>query len=195
MITNSSQFIAVHVDGLATLKRVLVGLPAKLQKNVLRGALRAGATVIAREARARVPVKAGQLKASIRVTVRTAPGEVRASIKAGHRYKVFRGGRPTKQPYRTKTAGGGIQYHAPFYAHFVEFGTKPHVIKGRHGKRLAFISTAVSMPIVRRTVRHPGAKPRPFMGPAAMAKQTEAIDAMANYAAERINKMDKGGRP
>lgn len=182
---NSSDFVSVRIDGLAELREACKQLPKNIENNIMRGALRAGGKVIADEARRRVPVRSGQLQASIRVSVRPAPQGITASVKAGDRFRVFKGkGTATKAPYRTKRAGGGFDYHAPFYAHFVEFGTKPHIIKPKRGKRLAFVvaSKVVAVPIVR----HPGTKPRPFLGPAFDAKWREALEVMEGYIAKRL---------
>lgn len=84
-------------------------LPAKVEKNIMRAALRAGANEFKAEAKVNVPVDDGDLKRSIRVTTRTKSGTVYASVKAGGK-------------------------KAPHW-HFVEFGTKPHKIapKGAGG--------------------------------------------------------------
>lgn len=68
------------VNGLAELEKNLSNLVPRLQKNILRGALRAGAAVIADEARRRVSVDTGQLKASIRVSTAIINGQ---ATKAG----------------------------------------------------------------------------------------------------------------
>lgn len=183
---NSSNFVSVRIDGIADLKAACRQFPKNIQNNIMRGALRAGGNVIAAEARRRVPVKLGQLQASIRVSVRPTKSGIVASVKAGDRFRVFKGkGKPSKgAAYRTARPGGGFDYHAPFYAHFVEFGTKPHIIKPRYARRLAFVvaSRLVSVPMVR----HPGAKPRPFMGPAFAAKWRGALSTIETYMAKRI---------
>lgn len=60
-VRNSSNNVGgmVQIHGLAELQRTLDQLPAKIEANVLRGALRAGANVIANEARRLVPVANG----------------------------------------------------------------------------------------------------------------------------------------
>lgn len=184
-INNSSNYVSVRIDGLAELHAACKQLPANIRNNIMRGALRAGGNVIAVEARRRVPVRSGQLQASIRVSVRKTLYGITASVKAGDRFRVFKGkGTATKYPYRTRRAGGGFDYHAPFYAHFVEFGTKPHTIKPRRGKRLAFVvvSKVVAVPMVK----HPGTKPRPFLGPAFDAKWQAALEVIEKYIAKRL---------
>lgn len=185
-VNNSSNFVSVRIDGIAALREACRQLPEKIQNNIMRGALRAAGNVIADEARRRVPARSGQLKASIRTSVRPMKLGIVASVKAGDRFRVFKGkGSVNKKvAYRTARSGGGFNYHAPFYAHFVEFGTKPHLIKPRHGKRLFFAvaSKVVSVPMVK----HPGAAPRPFLGPAFNAKWRDALQVVEDYLAKRL---------
>lgn len=94
------------------LANFLQQLPVKVEKNILRAALRAGGIVFREEARDNVPVEDGDLKASIRVTTRMKRGTIYASVKAGGR-------------------------RAPHW-HWVEFGTKPHKIKAKKQAALAF---------------------------------------------------------
>ncbi len=79
-----------HVKGLAELQRALDQLPAKLEANVLRGALRAGANVVLAEAKARVPVDTGLLRDGLKVSTRSRRGVVMAKVKATgkHAYKA-----------------------------------------------------------------------------------------------------------
>lgn len=82
---------------------------AKVEKNIMRAALRAGAAEFREQVRANVPVASGDLKRSIRITTRFKKGTVYASVKAGGK-------------------------RAPHW-HFVEFGTAAHRIapKGAGG--------------------------------------------------------------
>ena len=94
------------INGLAELDKALSTLPDKIQRNVARAALRAGAKVIAEEAGRLVPERTGRLKGTIRVTSRIAKGMPTASVKVGDAKK-------------------GV-----FYAHLVERGTAKHLIRG-----------------------------------------------------------------
>lgn len=100
------------LKGGAELQRMLNSLPAKIEKNIMRSALRAGARVIANEAKANVAVEDGALRRSIRVSARAKKGRVTASVKAG-----------------SKEA---------FYYRFVEFGTAAHTIKPKNKQALYF---------------------------------------------------------
>lgn len=162
----------VKVKGLTELQRALNTLPARLEANVMRGALRAGARVLQAEARAHVPVgapsernarlyggRAGLLRDSIRVSVSLKRGTVMARVVAGGKVK-----------------GGGDAY----YATMVEKGTKPHLIKAAKGKALAIGGGAY------RSVMHPGAAPHPFMVPAFDASNHRAVVAAAEYVRKRL---------
>jgi len=68
----------IHITGLADLERRLKELPDKLAKNVLRGAVRAGAAVIQKEAKSLCPASAEAHylgKGSKRVLIQ--PGELK----------------------------------------------------------------------------------------------------------------------
>jgi len=118
----------LEVKGLADLQRALQDLPVRIERNVMRGAVNAGGQVFRKEARANVPVKSGDLRKSIRVSVRvsTKAGVIDGTVKAGDR--------------------------KAFYAHMVEFGTQRHIIKARKGGMLNINGRLVSQ------VDHPGAR-------------------------------------
>ena len=97
----------VHVRGLLDLQKFLDTLPAKLEANVMRGALRAGANVIRTQAKANVPVKSGLLRAGLKITTRSRRGVVTASVKAGGKHG--------------------------FIAPWIEFGTAAHKIASKKG--------------------------------------------------------------
>ncbi len=100
----------VKVSGLAELQAVLDTLPARIEQNIMRGALRSGANVFKEEAKRLCPQRTGDLMDSIRVSVRARRGRVTASIKAGNA--------------------------KAWYAHLVEYGTARHWIKPKDRKSL-----------------------------------------------------------
>lgn len=106
----------LHVSGLSELDKLLKELPAKIEGNIMRGAMRAGAKVFADRAKQMVPVKSGQLRDSIKVSTRSKRGRVSATVRAGGK--------------------------KAFYAHMVEFGTARHFIKPRKRKSLFFAGIA-----------------------------------------------------
>jgi HK97 gp10 family phage protein len=168
------------IKGGAELQRFLDQLPAKLEANVMRSALRQGAKLIADEAKAQAPVAPpnsenkrlyggyeGALRDSIRVSTGLKKGKVTASVKAGGKK-------------RKSKRGADV-----FYAHMVEFGTAAHSIKPTKKGGKKFLSFGG---IFARSVEHPGAAPRPFMRPALDGKAGAAIVAVGAQIKKRLTK-------
>lgn len=102
-----------NVTGLDDLLKKLDRLPENLEKNVLRGAIRASAAPIVKDAKTRVPVLQDR-------DDRRIAGALRRSIRA--RSVQMKNGRLTGGV----TAGGSDKSRGKgdtFYARFVEFGT------------------------------------------------------------------------
>lgn len=101
-----------HVKGLAELQKFLDQLPAAVERNIMRAALRQGANVVKAEAEANVPVKSGVLKAGLKVSTKSRRGVVTATVKAGGK-------------------------HA-YLARWIEYGTAAHFIKPKNARSLFF---------------------------------------------------------
>lgn len=99
----------IHVKGLAGLDMLMQEIPVKVEKNIARSALRAGAKVIQAQAKANIHSVSGVLASSLKIGTRARGGSVTANVST----KVF-------------------------YAKFVEFGTRPHTISARDGGGLRF---------------------------------------------------------
>lgn len=155
------------VKGLRELQLMLDTLPAKLQKNVMRSALRKGAVIMQQDAKQRAPVGepnkrnreryggyAGALRDSIRVTTGIKRGGiVTASVKAGGKGK----------------SGADV-----YYARWIEYGVAAHGIKrGDKG-----VKTGTDL--------HPGFPPIPFMRPALDSKAYAATAAIAEHIKSRL---------
>lgn len=154
-----------QITGLAELHKTLQELPATIERNVLRGGLRAGGKVIEAEAKRLASVHSGEVRDSIRVSmrVRSKAGWVNAQVKAGGK--------------------------KAWYARLVEFGTARHWIRPKHRKSLFLAG------LFKEAVDHPGAKPKPFMRPAFDGKAPTAIAAMADYIRARLPKeLKKAGK-
>ena len=151
----------VDILGGKALAKQLSELPLKIERNIMRAALRAGAAVVAAEARLNVPVDSAELKSTIRTSSNSKRGMVEANAVVGSRKKGW-------------------------YATFVEFGTAPHVIKaGKNATRLSF-RTKDGQWISASEVNHTGAKAKPFMRPAFDSKGEDAIKAVADKIGERL---------
>lgn len=164
------------------LQDMLNTLPARIERNIIRSAIRQGAKVIEEEAKRRVPVNSGDLRDSIRVSTRSRRGQAIATIKAGD--------------------------ENAFYAHMVEFGTAPHWITIEEGARLKRMtrrglrsfgiktlnqmagrgSLVIGTNFIGASVAHPGARAKPFMRPAIDEKQDEAIRAVGEQIRKRLTK-------
>ncbi|MRV72568.1 hypothetical protein GJ700_12705 [Duganella sp. FT92W] len=105
------------ITGGRELDAFLQSLPAKVEKNIMRAALRAGANVLKDEAKANVPVQLGALRKSVRVTTGSKAGVVTASVKAGG--------------------------PKAWYWRFVEYGTAPHHIGPKNARALALAGVVV----------------------------------------------------
>lgn len=113
----------VHVKGLSELQAFLDQLPVKLEKNVMRGALRAGAVVIADAARVSVHKVSGATAKSIKVGTKVKGGRVIAYVRA-----------------------------KSFKARYLEYGTRPHFIAARNAEALSIggiLRTGVEHPGAR----------------------------------------------
>ena len=104
------------ITGMKQLLKSLEDFPKQIQKNVMSGAVRAAAAEIAKEAKARVPKKTGNLKKSMGIVKR------RSAKKAEIRFSIT--------PFRNKNLPN-VSYSklkkerrlGGYYGHMVEFGT------------------------------------------------------------------------
>lgn len=183
-----------NVTGLKELDDLLKSLPAKIEGNVMAGALRAGQMVLLKgaqeELRAAGAVDSGALLRSLRVRLQTRSkkyGWVRVNLIAGD-----------------KTA---------WYSHLVEYGTasyytgkgrsvrRPYVITAsdnqgkrfgsKEKRRINHGSAAQALYFQGKMVEkviHPGAKPKPFMRRAIDKHQQAALSATVAYLRKRIPK-------
>lgn len=96
-----------NIVGGRELDEMLRTLPVKIERNILRGALRQGANVIKDEAKANLAasgsVVSGELSRGLKVSTRSKGGSVYASLKAKGKHAHI--------------------------AHWIEFGVKPHGVK------------------------------------------------------------------
>lgn len=199
----------VHVKGLRELQAFLDQLTPKLEQNVMRGALRQAAKVVAAEAKLLCPSGPtpkrnrekygsypGALRDSIKISTRVVNGRVMSLVKAGN--------------------------EKAWYARFVEYGTRKHWIYAEiRPQRITRRGTLKTMAIntmnkkakrgelviggkfVGEQVIHPGARPRPFLRPALDARAQDAVLAAAEYIKLRLSSkhgldtsgVDIGGAP
>lgn len=148
------------IKGAEELREALSRLPWKMEVRILRGAVRAATKPVLEEAKANAPVRKGALRDSLRISTKSKRGQVRARVIAGDNKK------------------GGV-----YYATMIEGGTKPHTIKASVKKSLRIGG------VFAQSVKHPGTKARPFMGPAIKEKAQAALEAAAAYIRKRLDKL------
>lgn len=155
----------VTLTGVEELKAALRGLPEKLRRRVLLGALRRAGQVISREAKILAPILAVPTRTRTPGTVRKRIS-VRASKFARQQgdVGVFVGVRPIRGSAQVKRLGKASAKNPndPYYWRFLEFGTK-------------------KMPR------------RPFLTPAASSKANEAIATFMREVVPQIDKLNRKG--
>ncbi len=162
-----------HVKGLSDLQKMLDTLPAKVEANIMRAALRAGANVIKEEAKLLCPVGPPSSRGAKRYKL--YQGALRDSIRVGARLK---NGKVTA----TIKAGGRVRGADVWYARLIEFtGSAAHIIRAQKGKALAIGGGLLA------SVEHPGMKAQPFMRPAMDTKSDAAIQAVGEYVKKRLS--------
>lgn len=165
-----------NISGGRALDELLKTLAPKMQKNIMRAALSAGARVVVKEAKQRALVG--------------PPSSTNEAMYGGYRGALKDSVRLTSgvdkkgRPFASAKAGGVNKKGADtYYIQFVEFGTRPHVIRPKGKKRLQLAGHFAA-----GTVMHPGTTAKPFMRPAADAAQDAAVAAVAAKIRERLTK-------
>lgn len=102
--------------------------------------------------------------------VHSVSGELAKGLKVGTRLR----GHTVTASIKAKGKHGPV-------AHLVEFGTAAHLIAAKaRGGALAFLG------VFREFIRHPGARPKPFMRPALDGQAQNAVIASAEYMKKRL---------
>jgi HK97 gp10 family phage protein len=102
-----------YIKGLDALNAVLQQVPVKIERNVMRGALRAGMNQVKPVAQANIHSVSGELARGLKVGTRARGGAVTANLKA-------------TGPHR-------------FIAHLLEFGVRAHAILAKGKGWLSFL--------------------------------------------------------
>ena len=156
---------SINIEGFEEIAKKLQELPKKLEKNILRSALNAGARVYANELKATAPKDSGALKRTIRVSSRIRKDKkgIEAVAKVGNRDK-------------------GV-----FYAHMVEFGTNAHAINAKQAPNLSFMIGGKW--VKTKQVLHTGTSARPFIRTAYDNKASQAVDAISSKIRTRLKEI------
>ena len=171
------------VLGLEDVRTKILDLPRRLGVNVVRRGLLAGAGVIRDEARLRVPQKPGRSKAGYQRT-----DSLKKAIKSESR-GVFKDGSGKPVEHRAVVIIDKVKRKrnmaSRYYAHFVEYGTRPHAV----GKGSILEVFARSKAKKKQTGgTHPGTAPQPFMRPAFETKKLEAVRVIAETVRRETDK-------
>lgn len=156
----STQFGGVEVLGVAQLNKQLKALGPRIEKNILRGAVRAVAREIANDAKANVPQDTGNLRRNIVV-------------------RAFRGQRTRGRNRETVRAGVVVR----------EEGKRGKIVRGEGGKlgiELKKQNNAFYWRFVEYGTKHMGA--RPFLRPAYDRMKGRVSQVMGAYIRRRIDK-------
>ena len=182
--------IKVEMLGVDNIDRMLRGWSPAARRRIVRPGISKASRHVSRSARAKAPAESGLLRKSIGVVVRTYPnGNVVGVVGPRHGFKKAIGRIGSKSRVITKRNVGQVseahkvQLRNPVkYAHLVEGGTQPHSLgKGSSIVQRRKLGTVIAVNKTGRKYRkgfyasaagkqegrkHPGAKPKPFLGPA-----------------------------
>lgn len=146
----------VHVKGLSELNALLQSLPVKIEKNILRGAVRAGAKIVLPTAQQNIHKVSGELAKGLKIGTRAKGNKVTGYIKTSGKHG--------------------------YLGHFLEFAVKPHSIKAKGRGWLSFggiFRRAIEHPGWAKG-KHA------FMRPALDQQASAATVAAGNYIKQRL---------
>lgn len=171
--------LTIRVDGYTEAKAILDELPNSMQKKMLLSALKASSQSMVRSARAKVPVRSGSLRKSLRAVRfrdrNAGKGEVSVAVKP-----VFS---------RTRKKGKINQY----YGKFIHEGTGDPRVSRHKGKVLVFRNRSGET-VFARSVK--GLKPTPFLEDAYRENSERVIAEFGNNLAGAVEKfVNKNFKP
>ena len=110
--------MTIKLKGGPELLRLLDELPKNLERNVIRGGLRAGAKVIQQQAKANVPVRTGKLKKAIGIGTRVEGSKLSSYVK--------------------------LRGTGSYLGLFIEYGVAPHLISVSDADKPALVEVLIS---------------------------------------------------
>lgn len=184
--------MAEQLEGLRDLNRALKRLDGKVASSISRSGIAAAGKKVQRATQVLVPKDTGNLAASIGVrTFKLGRTGYAAHVKPMRR-------RFSRQIEIAAGFSGKFTAEADgYYAHMVEFGTRPHLIpykgqKLKRGPNRTKVARNQKLKIggrwVTGPVQHPGTAPRPFMRPAWQATKGRLPDEMMRVMWRRIER-------
>lgn len=194
----------VKVFGVSDCVAAFSDLPRTVQNRHMRIALNAAGGVIRDAAVANLPRETGLLRKSVKVKVRVPNASHNQKHWGRPAYAVIGPARRVvglattvlgktragiKRAIKAQTGAGSVRIRRPSrYAHLIERGTKPHVIRAKTSSQLSDGGT-----VFGKTVRHPGTQGIHFLsravssyGQVAVGKMTRKLqDGVNDWAAKR----------
>lgn len=160
----SAKGVDIHIIGDKDLIKRLEFLTPSIRKKVLRPAVTAASRPIRQAAKASVPVRFGALKKSIDLKAKSYKETAVAIV----------GPKTGQSATGVNLFGQSGRIVPTQYAHLVEKGTKPHVIRTGRGRKVIWM--------------HPGSPPTRFMQKALSSQATHASGILNRKIAEGIEK-------
>ena len=169
------------VSGLKELDAMLKQLPVNIEKNVLKGALRAGQKVLS-----------DAVKMNLRQNGSIGTGELEKSVRVRFKRQSERFGW-----VRSYVIVGNKK---AYYGHWLEYGTASYysgngrTVGGPYEITPKVAGSLLIGGLLRDSVMHSGIQPKPFVRPAVDSHTDAALDQVVEYMRKRIPKeMKKGG--
>ena len=99
---------------------------------------------------------------AVKAAAESYTDDIKDYIQAGHAFKKGTGQLEQSINWRSTGDSSAEVFANAKYAPYVEFGTRPHVIAPKDGRKALKIPFAGGGFILRRAVNHPGSKPYPY---------------------------------
>lgn len=177
--------VFVKLTGFDAAKARVSLMSARIKTSILRGGLRAAASVMARGVKKRMPSKTGTLKASVRVSSRARLGGAYIEAKVSIGSRVAGGG--------SRGAVGAAR--GAFYAAILEGGARPHLIVPKSARALKVPDASADFGLkFRRVIYHPGVKPMRMWERTRSEDIGEANTAFDKYVERRIEAYWRTGK-
>ncbi len=160
-----------RVEGMERLLKNIQRLPGNIRAKPLRKAVRASGNVVLKRARRLAPRGRG-------APVRN-DGSPRKRLADTLKLKVWPNARD-KSGKPVMAIIGSRSGEAP-HAHLVHQGTNPHLIRSKRGTTLKLFNGKYA-----RVVRHPGARPNPYLTNALAASRNQVYQKMKNILRSEI---------
>ncbi len=169
----------IQLHGFTELEKILAGLAGNDGLNILKKSMKSAAEGMRKEVVNKVPQDTGELKRSIRLKVnRKSTDSVAYQI-----YVIRTRRKKNKVTGKRDIIGGG------YYAHFLEFGTKAHMVPK---KKDSYKTKLKGKWVTVKQFQHPGMRPHPFMRPAFDETRGQTINTFGNNTVDGIKKYFSG---